>query len=191
MQPLMEESLETPGGGAGGLGPKQGSNVLTADTMLVDEESESEAGLMPLSPSDSVKRYSIPQPGEGGWNLEARHYGRYTKRKSSVKGELCAVLRAKEQFHLVSTLSGPGVDVNAVRVIAEVAEPPSAVVMETSFIGTAEESQHVPAPQLGHLHIDEFDVGPPQCWAVAGSLSCASCAPAILCRSLGLQVCTV
>ena len=88
MQPLVEESLEDPGAGAGGRGPTQGRRVLTAETVLVDEESGSETdGLMPLSPSDSVKRYSVPQPGEGGWRMEGQHYGRYIDRKSSLKGE--------------------------------------------------------------------------------------------------------
>lgn len=93
MQTLTEESLESPGDGADKMGPTQGSHVLTADTMLVDEESASEPeeeDLMPLSPSDSVKRYSVPHPGEEAWHLDARHHGRYTKRKSSVKGESSA-----------------------------------------------------------------------------------------------------
>ena len=102
MQTLTEESLETPGGGADGMGPTQGSHVLTADTMLVDEESasEPEEDLMPLSPSDSVKRYSIPQPGEEAWHLDARHHGRYTKRKSSVKGEssTCSAVQKQCQY---------------------------------------------------------------------------------------------
>ena len=167
MQPLTEESLETPEGEAGGLGPTQATHVLTADTMMVEEESASEPedGLMPLSPSDSVKRYSVPQPGDGAWHLNARHHGKYTKRKSSVKGELSTV-QTRSSAHLAPPpCTGAGVDNNGIRVVAELAQP-EAVVMETSFVSTSKEAHHAPAPRPSHLHIDEFDVGPLQCRAV-------------------------
>ena len=56
--------------------------------------------------------------------------------------------------------TGPGVDVNAMRVIAEVTpELPSAVVMETSFVVPPAVPHDTPAAHLSSLYIEEFDVG--------------------------------